>query len=410
MKFAARSSFTGRKPWTGRLTGRPGQSAAAEQVEMQVGHGLAAVAADVRHHAIAVAQPFRLCQAANHQEKMPDQRPIDVFDVVDRHDLLLRYDQDVRRRLRLNVAKRQTVFVFMENVGGNFAIDDSLEDGFSAHRNISVKKDRSGQEGRADNPARSVPSPEFGSMGHRPIRLPSPVGTPAPSLQETLGATLARSQPRLAAVRRRPFWPRGLGTILPGAVLLLFCASPPPAAAQDVYIEQNGVLFREQRYVERRPVTRWQWEERPEVIYREEFVTTFREDWRTIQVPVAVANPNGGPPLQRWETRSQIVRSPVVTRQLIPETRTVRVPVRKLGFVGEERIARVPLGPTPNSVAYPPAGMPTAASWPGVPGGYPGSYPGGPAVPPPGGSPPQTARRPWKGMAVSGFDPTLNRW
>jgi len=193
-------------------------------------------------------------------------------------------------------------------------------------------------------------------------------------------------------------------------VLLLFCASPKPAAAQDVYIEQNGVLFREQRYVERRPVTRWQWEERPEVIYREEFVTTFREDWRTIQVPVAVANPNGGPPLQRWETRSQIVRSPVVTRQLIPETRTVRVPVRKLGFVGEERIARVPLGPTPNSVAYPPAGMPTAASWPGVPGGYPGSYPGGPTVPPPGGSPPQTARRPWKGMAVSGFDPTLNRW
>jgi hypothetical protein len=170
------------------------------------------------------------------------------------------------------------------------------------------------------------------------------------------------------------------------------------AAAQDVYVEQNGVLFREQRYVERRPVTSWQWEERQEVVYREEYVTTFREEWRTLQVPVAVANPNGGPPLQRWEPQTQIVRSPVVTRQLVPETRTVRVPVRKLGFVGEERVARVPLGPAPNSLAYPPNGFPGG---PGNQGGYANT---------PLGIAPQTARRPWKGMAVSGFDPTLNRW
>lgn len=382
-----------------RLTGGPSESAAAEQVEVQVGNGLAAVAADVRHDAIAVAQPLGLRQAANYQEKMADERPVDIFDVVDRHDFLFRNDQDVRGRLWLDVAERQAVFVFVENLGGNLAIDDPLENGFSAHRNISVKKDRSGRVGRADNPARSVLSPELGSMGPRPIRLPSPVGSPASSPPETLGLTSARS--RFISGPCRPPRTRGLFMILPGAVLLLLFASATSAVAQDVYVEQNGVLFREQRYVERRPVTSWQWEERPEVVYREEFVTTFREDWRTIQVPVTVANPNGGPPLQRWETRSQIVRSPVVTRQLVPETRTVRVPVRKLGFVGEERIARVPLGPTPNSVAYPPAGMPNAAGWPGVPGGYPG----GPAVPPP-----QTARRPWKGMAVSGFDPTLNRW
>lgn len=166
-------------------------------------------------------------------------------------------------------------------------------------------------------------------------------------------------------------------------------------AAQDVYVEQNGVLFREQRYVERRPVASWQWEERQEIVYREEFVTTFREDRRTVQVPVAVASPNGGPPLQRWDLQTQIVRSPVVTRQLVPETRTVRVPVRKLGFVGEERIARVPLGPAPNYTAYPPGTMADQAA----------GFGGGPALPSP-----QTARRPWKGMAVSGFDPTLNRW
>lgn len=176
------------------------------------------------------------------------------------------------------------------------------------------------------------------------------------------------------------------------AVAILAAGS---VAAQDVYVEQNGVLFREQRVVERRPVASWQWEERQEIVYREEFVTTFREDRRTIQVPVAVASPNGGPPLQRWDLRTQIVRSPVVTRQLVPETRTVRVPVRKLGFVGEERIARVPLGPAPNYTAYPPGTMADPAT----------GFGGGPTAPPP-----QTARRPWKGMAVSGFDPTLNRW
>jgi len=176
---------------------------------------------------------------------------------------------------------------------------------------------------------------------------------------------------------------------------IVLAVIPGTLAAQDVYVEQNGVLFREQRYVERRPVTSWQWEERQEVVYREEFVTTFREDRRTIQVPVAVASPNGGPPMQRWEPQTQIIRSPVVTRQLVPETRTVRVPVRKLGFVGEERVARVPLGPAPNSVAYPPTGVP----------GWAGGVASGPATPPS-----QTARRPWKGMAVSGFDPTVNRW
>jgi len=162
-------------------------------------------------------------------------------------------------------------------------------------------------------------------MGHRRIPSCSPAGSP--------GSTCAPNF-KIAALAR---------------VLLATVAvcSAGGVAAQDVYVEQNGVLFREQRYVERRPVTSWQWEERQEVVYREEFVTTFREDRRTIQVPVAVASPNGGPPMQRWEPQTQIIRSPVVTRQLVPETRTVRVPVRKLGFVGEERVARVPLGPAP---------------------------------------------------------------
>jgi hypothetical protein len=148
-------------------------------------------------------------------------------------------------------------------------------------------------------------------------------------------------------------------------------AATPTAMAEDRYFEENGVLFREQRIVERKPVAEWQWEERPETTYREEFTTTFREEQRVMQVPVVVATSGGGPPITRWEPRTQIVRSPVVVRQLIPETRMVRVPVRKLGFKMEERVARVPLGPAPSAAT--------------------------------------TASRPWTGMTPSGYDPSVGR-
>ena len=350
-----------------------------------MGDGLSSLAADVRDHSIAVGQAFRLGESSDHEEQVADERTVGVFHVVDRYDFLFRDHQDVGRRLGLDVAERQTVFVFVKDLGWDFAIDDSLENGFSAHRHFSVKKDWSAVAGCVDYPARSVTSPEFGSMGHRRIPSCSPAGSP--------GSTCAPNF-KIAALAR----------VLLATVAVCSAGS---VAAQDVYVEQNGVLFREQRYVERRPVTSWQWEERQEIVYREEFVTTFREDRQTIQVPVAVANPNGGPPWQRYELRTQIVRSPVVTRQMVPETRTVRVPVRKLGFVGEERVARVPLGPAPGAVGYSPNGMPGIPGVPGMPGvpGGMGGVGSGPAT-----MPPQTARRPWKGMAVSGFDPTLNRW
>jgi len=130
---------------------------------------------------------------------------------------------------------------------------------------------------------------------------------------------------------------------------LALCGGTSTAAGQDRYFEQDGILFREQRFVERRPVAQWEWEERQQITYREEFTTTFREEQRVMQVPVVVASSDGSPPVTRWETRTQVVRSPVVVRELIPETTVARVPVRRLGFVTEERVARVALGPAPTT-------------------------------------------------------------
>ncbi len=140
--------------------------------------------------------------------------------------------------------------------------------------------------------------------------------------------------------------------------LLFACGSTVNAQTQDRYYEQNGVLIREQVVVERRPMAQWEWEERQETVYREEFRTTFREDQRVVQMPVTIASSDGSPPITRWETRTQIVRTPVVMRFTVPETKVTRVPVRRLGFVAEERVARIPLGPAP-----PPATTTAARPW-----------------------------------------------
>jgi len=105
-----------------------------------MGHGLAAVTADVRDNSIAVGQAFGLGEPSDHEEEVGDERTVGVFHVIDRHDFLFGNHQNVCRRLGLDVAKRQAVFVFVKNLGWNLAIDDSLEDGFSAHRNYSGKK------------------------------------------------------------------------------------------------------------------------------------------------------------------------------------------------------------------------------------------------------------------------------
>jgi hypothetical protein len=66
------------------------------------------------------------------------------------------------------------VFVFMNDLGWNFAIDDSLENGFSAHRHFSMKKDWSAVVGCDDYPARrNVPRSSV-RMGRCRIPLRSP--------------------------------------------------------------------------------------------------------------------------------------------------------------------------------------------------------------------------------------------
>ena len=91
------------------------------------------------------------------------------------------------------------------------------------------------------------------------------------------------------------------------AICLALYGGMPTAQGEDRYFEQDGILYREQRFVERRPVAQWEWEERQELSYREEFTTTFREEQRVTRVPVVIASSDGSPPLTRWENRTRCV-------------------------------------------------------------------------------------------------------
>src|SRR6266545_4880502 len=84
------------------LSGGPRHRAPAEQVQVQVKHRLPAVGVRVHHHAITSHRdPFLVRQLAREAQHFPEE--LRVFGLVERGDVRRRDDQQVRRRLRVQV-------------------------------------------------------------------------------------------------------------------------------------------------------------------------------------------------------------------------------------------------------------------------------------------------------------------
>ncbi len=146
------------------------------------------------------------------------------------------------------------------------------------------------------------------------------------------------------------------------------------AVGQDVrQYTENGKTYRETKSKLLRPVTETAFEEREQVVYRENLATETRNISRTVHVPVTeyrweaywagVLNPFMRPhlayryvPVTRWELRSETVAQPVTTRTLVPEKQVVRVPVTRRRMVEEEVTRRVAVTDDPFN------GGPTVAS------------------------------------------------
>jgi hypothetical protein len=150
------------------------------------------------------------------------------------------------------------------------------------------------------------------------------------------------------------------------------------------FYEQDGVTYRETRGLVRRPVSETRIEQREETVYRARYSTQSRETTQTVYTPVTRFywearwhgwwNPFQDPylayhavPYTAWHARQQAVRVPLTQRDLVPEKRTVGVPVTRLRFVEKEAVSRVAVRPRTTRIASTPPAAPQAGA--GVMGG-----------------------------------------
>jgi hypothetical protein len=158
------------------------------------------------------------------------------------------------------------------------------------------------------------------------------------------------------------------------------------AEAQEIRtVVQGGVTYQEVHRMVRVPQTQIQCVERPTTYMHERYDVQLIDSVRTYRVPVTQYqleprwrgrfNPFAQPyliyrnvPRLRWETRTEVVKVPITTRQLVPVTTTVRVPVTTETFVDQDMIvSRTPIGLTPTAVVRgPSSGDPFAATTPSL--------------------------------------------
>jgi len=152
------------------------------------------------------------------------------------------------------------------------------------------------------------------------------------------------------------------------AVALIPLALSAPTGADDVReYNQGGVTYREVHRTIRAPQTQIQCVDRPQTYLQERYDVELRDSVRTYRVPVTENqwvpywrgrfNPFVQPYLTyrnvrrtRWETRTEVVKVPVSTRQLVPVTTNVRVPITTETVVDQDvLVSRTIVGPAPTT-------------------------------------------------------------
>ena len=96
----------------------------AQQMQMQVIHRLAAVVAGVHDYAITGGEFFFARDLCYRPQQMAQQRGVFLARFRERNDVLARHNQQVNRRLRMNVRKGDTFLILVNTSRGNASIDD----------------------------------------------------------------------------------------------------------------------------------------------------------------------------------------------------------------------------------------------------------------------------------------------
>lgn len=87
------------------LPRRPAQWAPTQEMDVEMKHGLAGLRASVDDQAKAIRHALLLGHLPSHDEELPEQICVLDVDGVHAFDVLVGYDQHVRRRLGITIVK-----------------------------------------------------------------------------------------------------------------------------------------------------------------------------------------------------------------------------------------------------------------------------------------------------------------
>jgi hypothetical protein len=97
-------------------------------MQMQVGHRLPPRPVAVDDHAIAFVQPQSPCQVNRGQLESAQKFAVRRRRVRERSDRPFGNDQNMNRRLRVDIPKGEARIVLVHDIRLNFAVDDLLKD------------------------------------------------------------------------------------------------------------------------------------------------------------------------------------------------------------------------------------------------------------------------------------------
>lgn len=125
---------------------RPGEGATAEDVDVEVGDGFAAVGAVVDHDAVTGGEVELTGHRAGGEQEVAKERLVIGRGGADARDDLFRDDEEVRGRLRRDVVKDDAEVVFVLDLGGDFAGNDAFEEGGHGGGGVAAEGRMSNEE------------------------------------------------------------------------------------------------------------------------------------------------------------------------------------------------------------------------------------------------------------------------
>ena len=134
-------SLTLPSPWSpvpALLSRWPSHVAAAEDVNVEMVNGLAAVGAGVDHHAIALREASGARNFSGSRKQMAEKSGVRGIAVGERDDVLARNHKKMRGGLRVDVKEPDAFVVLVDLLGGDGSSDDLAEE--AIHGGISLQE------------------------------------------------------------------------------------------------------------------------------------------------------------------------------------------------------------------------------------------------------------------------------